>query len=238
MRKVIVIVLALVSVAGLVFAGGGQGEAGAEGGSAANVNRAGFPIVKEPITLTAAAVQHAWSRNWGEFDMFKEYEKLTGITIDWTMIPHADTVEKVNLMLASGDYRDMIFVPGLAGRAAEAAAEGLLLPLNGLIKEWAPSITKMFQEQPLMEQVGTMVDGNIYGFGRFHNTSTHLMTQRQWYIVEPWLENLGLEMPETPDELYALLQAFKERDANGNGDPNDEIPLSFWTAPNGSIAEW
>ena len=32
-------------------------------------------------------------------------------------------------------------------------------------------------------------------------------------------------MPESLDDVYEVLKAFKENDANGNGDPNDEIPL-------------
>ena len=37
--------------------------------------------------------------------------------------------------------------------------------------------------------------------------------------------------PTTIDEYYEVLKAFKEQDANGNGDPDDEIPLI--TAANG-----
>ena len=33
-------------------------------------------------------------------------------------------------------------------------------------------------------------------------------------------------VPQTTDELFDVLTAFKEQDANGNGDPNDEIPLA------------
>jgi putative aldouronate transport system substrate-binding protein len=40
-----------------------------------------------------------------------------------------------------------------------------------------------------------------------------------------WLENLKLDPPETLDDWYKVLTAFKEQDANGNGDPNDEIPF-------------
>lgn len=47
------------------------------------------------------------------------------------------------------------------------------------------------------------------------------------YINEGWLENLGLDRPKTLDDLYDVLKAFKEQDANGNGDPNDESPLGF-----------
>ena len=34
-----------------------------------------------------------------------------------------------------------------------------------------------------------------------------------------------MDYPTNVDELYEVLKAFKEQDANGNGDPNDEIPL-------------
>ena len=36
-----------------------------------------------------------------------------------------------------------------------------------------------------------------------------------------------MKMPTTWDELYDVLVAFKEKDANGNGDPNDEIPMDW-----------
>ena len=39
------------------------------------------------------------------------------------------------------------------------------------------------------------------------------------------LDNLGLKVPQTYDELVKVLQEFKDKDANGNGDPTDEIPF-------------
>ena len=47
------------------------------------------------------------------------------------------------------------------------------------------------------------------------------------YIDRTWLKNVDMEMPTTLDEFYNVLVAFKEKDANGNGDPNDEIPWTF-----------
>jgi putative aldouronate transport system substrate-binding protein len=48
-----------------------------------------------------------------------------------------------------------------------------------------------------------------------------------WMINTEWLKNVGMEIPETIDDFYQVLKAFKEKDANGNGNPNDEIPYSF-----------
>ena len=62
------------------------------------------------------------------------------------------------------------------------------------------------------------------------------------YIRKTWLDALGLEIPTTVEEYHNVLKAFKEQDANGNGDPNDEIPYScrnkgdsIWNATYGSF---
>ena len=50
------------------------------------------------------------------------------------------------------------------------------------------------------------------------------MRQKLW-INTTGLNTLGLAMPETTDDLEAVLLAFKEQDPNGNG-LADEIPLT------------
>ena len=42
-------------------------------------------------------------------------------------------------------------------------------------------------------------------------------------IRQDWLDELGLSMPETQDELVEVLKAFRDQDPNGNGIA-DEIP--------------
>ena len=44
---------------------------------------------------------------------------------------------------------------------------------------------------------------------------------------QKWLDHLGLEKPTTFSELKTVLEAFKNEDANGNGNPNDEIPIDY-----------
>ena len=66
------------------------------------------------------------------------------------------------------------------------------------------------------------VNGHFYSFPQFESGSGIFPS-----INETWIKNLGMEHPENLDELYAVLKAFKEEDANGNGDANDEIPMSL-----------
>ena len=75
-----------------------------------------------------------------------------------------------------------------------------------------------------MRQMVTNPDGHIYTLpGKKPLRPKGCDTP---FINKAWLDRLGLEMPTTVDEWYEVLKAFKEQDANGNGDPNDEIPLT------------
>lgn len=71
----------------------------------------------------------------------------------------------------------------------------------------------------------TSSDGNIYALAGWWGDINDYVPD-YLYIRQDWLDNLGLEMPETVDELYDVLVAFKEQDANGNGNPDDEIPMA------------
>lgn len=51
-------------------------------------------------------------------------------------------------------------------------------------------------------------------------------TEQHYFINQTWLDNLGLETPETLDALTEVLRAFKTGDPNGNGE-QDEVPLEM-----------
>ena len=67
----------------------------------------------------------------------------------------------------------------------------------------------------------------MYSLSLIHISSNDSSVTGVQFINTRWLKNVGLEIPKTQDEFYAVLKAFKEKDANGNGDSNDEIPLEF-----------
>ena len=58
------------------------------------------------------------------------------------------------------------------------------------------------------------------------NECYHCTIPTKFWINQTWLDNLGLKAPATLDELYDVLVAFRDQDADGNGDPSDEIPLA------------
>ena len=71
----------------------------------------------------------------------------------------------------------------------------------------------------------TAPDGGIYGLAKISLDETDRISRT--FINKKWLANVGMEVPKSMDELYDVLKAFKEQDANGNGDANDEIPFLY-----------
>ena len=82
-----------------------------------------------------------------------------------------------------------------------------------------PDDVKASIENEMMEADGAIYDVPQYNYN-FWNLSCF-----RWFIDAKWLEDLGLEVPTTTDELKDVLVAFKNSDPNGNGKP-DEIPLT------------
>lgn len=198
-----------------------------------------LPIVKEPITLTVFAPSNG-EYSWLDNPQTAELEEKTGIHLEWQIAAAADNVkDKVSTLFASKNMPDIILTGVSASnrydKASEAmfGAQGLVLPLNEYLDTVSVGYKKAFEELDGLRDYITTPDGNIYSLPNVDG-SLHIQYNMKLWLNTQWLDNLGLEMPTTTEELYQVLKAFKEQDANGNGDPNDEIPLSTVTSGAGT----
>ncbi|MCL2833582.1 MAG: extracellular solute-binding protein [Treponema sp.] len=227
LRRTGIAALILILAAGAVFAGGGTQAAGSAQTAApdSNFNPTGYPIVKEKITLTAFGNQNVTHKDWNDVYCFTEYEKMSNIHIAWTQAPNQGFAERRNVLMASGDYPDFFYRVGFGvSDIINYGSKGALIRLNDLIDQYAPNVKARMQEMPDMAKSMKMPDGNIYTLPS-RSLSTESAVQLNW-INKVWLDRLGLQVPTSLDEIEAVLTAFKTRDANGNGNPNDEIPYS------------
>ena len=129
------------------------------------------------------------------------------------------------MMIASDELTDIV---GNAGMnmldANEWGAEGYLVNFNEY-RDMTPNMNKYLEQYPAAEAYMTAADGGIYAIPKIALDETDRFSRT--FINKKWLANVGMEVPKTMDELYEVLKAFKEQDANGNGDPNDEIPFLY-----------
>ena len=215
MKKILTLVLALCMLSSYAFA-----EDLIE-----NIDlEPGFPVVKEPVSVTIAlvpqssAVDFQVEQNW----MTEYINRNSGLDIEWMVIDATAASERIPLMLNSGDMPDAILGHGFYANdiAQYGASEGMFYPVNELL-DYMPIFSAFLEENPAVREGITTTDGNIYGFPALNNIYSYAA---RFFIDQTWLDRLGLENPTTLEEFKNMLIAFRDEDANGNGDPDDEIP--------------
>lgn len=165
-----------------------------------------------------------WS-DWGEAyhtGFPDEAAAETGIEITWNTILNADWADRKAVLLAGGDLPDA-FMGSICFTESDILRNvGTFIALDEYIDEYMPNFKAILESDPTMKALATSADGHIYGLPS--KKPCRPTVSNQMFINQTWLDNLGLEMPTTWEEFEEVLRAFKEQDANGNGDPNDEIP--------------
>lgn len=160
----------------------------------------------------------------GERVIYDILEKQTNVHVKLNLAPYQVQLEKLSVALSTGDY-DQVIAGWLLGAKdvidMGMNGDGTFWALEDYIAKYAPNIEAVLNLPGVRESM-TLPDGHIY-------TVPYVVGEPECtfkvYINQVWLENLKLEMPTTPEELKKVLIAFKEQDANGNGDPTDEIPF-------------
>ena len=192
-------------------------------GETSNLNATGMPIVEEKIKVKGFAAKFFASQDWNNLMLWDEYAKMSNIEVDWDTVQIEGLTEKRNLMLAAGDYPELFFASAFAKTdLIKYGQQGVFLPLNDYIDEYAPNFKQILEENPSVKQGVTMADGNIYGFPTIYDPDFKALRAMTPWMKQEWLDNLGLKAPETTDELYEVLKAFKEQDPNGNGENDEE----------------
>ncbi|WMT41297.1 extracellular solute-binding protein [Paenibacillus sp. D2_2] len=184
-----------------------------------------YPITKEKITLTVLGMKDPGGTDWSELEIFKRLAEKTNIELKFELAEEDTFNEKKNIALVGGEYPDIILRGGEKIDEETYGPQGIFLDLTDLIDKYAPNFKALLDKKPVVKASVTSMDGKIYGLPYYFKTAT---TQGHLgFFDSQWMKNVGIETPPTTtDELYEMLKAFKEKDANGNGDPNDEIPFS------------
>ncbi|WP_040653145.1 extracellular solute-binding protein [Ruania albidiflava] len=209
---------AAVSVAAVAALMLGACSGGGENGGGGDGNTVHILVTKH--ALTGPMADMAW---------VSDLEEMADVTIVWEEIS-SDWDQKKSTMLAAGDIPDLIV-------GVNAITDADLVTFNGLFEDLSddmdalPNVQGMFDAVPATEVMATQPDGEIFSVPSYRRFWPETTTRQ--YINQEWLDNLDLEVPTTWDELFDVLTAFKEEDANGNGDPNDEIPMD-WAPPGNS----
>lgn len=216
----------------------------------AAAENSGGLITDEPVTISYWVNMHSNAAKvlstWNDNEIFQELERITGVHVDFVHPPIGQEQEQYNLMVAANDMTDIICweYPDGADKAIE---DGIYRPIEDLM-EYMPYYSALIEANPEVRKQLTTNNGHIWGWAE-----VMLPEDNAPYSVSPWggpavrgdyLDQLGLEDPETIDDWYNMLVAFRDElgisvplilDKNGN--PGFSIFSGAWGVGSGFYRE-
>ncbi|MCR4777603.1 MAG: extracellular solute-binding protein [Lachnospiraceae bacterium] len=222
-KKVIALFLVLAMIVAS-FAACGKSENGgkANEGGKADSAQGGDTSEEEfswPVKDGKLSMWLWWSNNYienpNELVAMQEYEKQTGVHVDYVAVPQAEAQEKFNLMIASGEYPDIIRSAEsyYTGGIVQACTDGVTIELTDLVPKYMPNYMKIRNDYPAFAKDTTTDDGRLVGVYTVASDYGEVKGESVWAglcLRKDWLDELGLQTPETIDEWHTVLKAFKD----------------------------
>jgi len=179
------------------------------------INEIPLPIVEEPITLKywVPIGRFLASRvnSYDETPVYSELQKRLGINLDFIHPAVGQESEQFNLMIASNALPDIIVANFVEynGGPEKAMADNIIVPLNDLIRRYAPNLRKLLRENKEIDKLVKTDSGRYYSFPSVRPDESTLVYLGP-VMRKDWLDEAGLHIPETIDEWTVTLKAFKE----------------------------
>lgn len=132
------------------------------------------------------------------------------VKVEYIPVARSEADDKLNAMMAGGNAPDIVFTYD-RNMFVDYATKGGITDLTESINQYGETIKTELGEDLL--KIG-QIDSKVFAvpMNRGNITSRHL-----GYIRKDWLDALGLEVPQTTQELVDALYAFKEKDPGNVG---------------------
>jgi putative aldouronate transport system substrate-binding protein len=169
-----------------------------------------YPLVSEPTTFTV------WiTYNSPAVDDFNTQQavmtarEITGVTIDYKQFAPTVANEQFNLMVASGDYTDMIHgaVTEYNGGGTKAVEDDVLIDLLDIAQTYAPNFMTTIANDKAVYRDCINDDGYLLLFPSIYSKP---FVGAGYAIRQDWLDALDLDTPVTYDDWTDTLRAFKD----------------------------
>ncbi len=135
-------------------------------------------------------------------------EEVTGVHINFTHASFFTANDDFNLMTAAGDYCDLIScaVKYYATGGAGAMEDGVIINLSDLIPEYAPDYNAVINSDETHIAQSRSDTGDILAF---YTWKDEVYNRSGMQTRGDWLDELGLDAPETYEEYESVLLAFQ-----------------------------
>ena len=182
-----------------------------------------LPLSKYPETVTVhlggslnpnAKIPDGMSYDDNSYTRFLKDDLNIEVVYDW-VASSSDFDEKMNLCIGSGTIPELMNVNATQYRAL--LKYDMIQPLDQYFDDYASDALKGYAESGGEELKKCISNdkGEMMAIPAPNITAGGI---NEMWIRQDWLDNLGLEVPRTWDELAAVAEAFVTQDPDGNGE--------------------
>ena len=176
-----------------------------------------YPLVKEgtDITIRVSTIKADGygTDNPNDYWFFAWIQQAMNVKMDVEMIPNSAWGERKNLMFAGGDLPDLMLCMNLSASDLVTYGEG-----NGQLLDWnpyinddlTPTLLAWFDYYPTMRASVTCAGGGLYSLPNNSRPTNIGGSAARYFINRKWVDECGLEEPQTLDEFIDMLRAFKK----------------------------
>ena len=142
--------------------------------------------------------------------VYQIVEKKTNVDIKWNHIPKDKEKEQFELMISTEKLPDVIF-SDWAEYGPDKAMENSIVPIDDIISKHAPNLKKILDKNPDVARDMKTDSGHYFAFPYLKGVEMEDRVTNGLQMRKDWLEDSGLKAPETIDDWYNTLKAFKEQ---------------------------
>ena len=167
-----------------------------------------------------------FSTNDNDYEVWSYVKQKLGIEVEFVTNPQSSYSERLQLLLVSGEYPDVVnFGSHTDASFKDAVKNKVVVPINDYLEKY-PNLKK-YTNQIALDALSINGDGNIYGF-----PISTLLRSDGYVFNKKWIDKLGIKFPEdgylTLDEFTDILTKFTKSDPDGNV-KNDTYGMA-WSA--------
>ena len=161
-----------------------------------------------------AKIPDGMSYEDNSYTRFLKDELNIEVVYDW-VASSSDFDEKMNLCIGSGTIPEMMNVNAAQYRAL--LKYDMIQPLDQYFEDYASDTLKGYVESggDELQKCITNDKGEMMAIPAPNIAASGI---NEMWIRQDWLDNLGLEVPRTWDELVTVAEAFVTQDPDGNGE--------------------
>lgn len=175
-----------------------------------------YPLADGSVTFTFLHVEPQLGpmsgqmnmSSYGDFETIAAGTEYIGVTPQWQSLSQMSGDTQFNLIVASGDYPDVIgavdkyYVGGLI----KAREDDVIIPLDDYIGDGMPEYWNLVQEDEALRRAVTVDDGSYLAW---YSIFDKTIVNEGYFIRKDWCDKVNMDIPTSIDEMNQFAYAIQ-----------------------------